>query len=64
MSRTGREGLEFRMISALAEDPSAGDTKLILRAGTVATLRKVVLVWFTGVLAEYLYALMVAEYSK
>ena len=44
MSRTSREGLEFRSITALAEEPSAGDKILILRAGTVATLRKVVLV--------------------
>ena len=61
MSRTGREGLDFRILTALAEVPSAGDKILILRAGTVATLRKVVLVWLTGVLAEYLYAFTVAE---
>ena len=64
MSRTGREGLDFRMVTALAEEPSAGDTILILRTDTVTTLCKVVLVRFTGVLAEYLYAFMVAEYSN
>ena len=64
MSRTSREGLDFRMVTELAEEPSAGDKILILRAGTVATLRKVVLVWFTGVLAKYLHAFMVAKYSK
>ena len=64
MSRTSREGLDFRMFTALAEEPSAGDKILILQAGTVATLRKVVLVRFTGVLAEYLHTFMVAEYSK
>ena len=52
------------MVTELAEEPSAGDKILILQVGTVATLRKVVLVQFTGILTEYLYAFMVAEYSK
>ena len=52
------------MVTELAEEPSAGDKILILQAGTVATLRKVVLVRFTSVLTEYLHTLMVAEYSK
>ena len=61
VSRTGREGLNFRMVTALAKKPFAGDKILILRAGTVATLRKVVLVQFTGILAEHLRALMVVD---
>ena len=50
MSRTSREGLVFQMVTKLAKEPSAGDKILILRMGS--TLRKVVLVWFTGVLTE------------
>ena len=61
MSRTGREGLVFRMVTALAEQPSAGDKILILQAGMVAKLHKVVLVQFTGVLAKCTHALMLAE---
>ena len=64
VSRTSREGLDFRMVTELAKEPSAGDKILILRAGTVETLRKVVLVRFTGVLAKFPYAFIVAEYSK
>ena len=40
-----------------------GDKILILRVGTITimTLRMVVLVWFTNVLAEYVHAVMIAE---
>ena len=61
MSCTGQEELDFQMVTTLAEKPSTGGKILILQAGMVATLRMVVLVWFTGILAEYLGALMVAE---
>ena len=37
-------GTRFPNVTALAEEPSAGDKILILRVGTVATLRRVVLV--------------------
>ena len=39
----------------------SGDKIFILQAGTVTTLRTVVLVWFTNVLAEYVHAIMIAE---
>ena len=61
MSRTGREGLRFPIVTALAEEPSAGDKILILWVDMVTTLRKVVLVWLTGILAECTCTLMVAE---
>ena len=61
MSRTGREGLRSPNVTTLAEGPSAGDKIRILRADTVATLRKVVLVWLTSVLAECSHTLMVAK---
>ena len=52
MSHTSWEGLEFQMDNALAKGLSACDKKFILQAGTVATLRKVVLVWFINVVAR------------
>ena len=61
MSRTGQEGLRSPNVTALAEGPSAGDKILILWVDTVATLCKVVLVWFTGILAECSCTLMVAK---
>ena len=39
----------------------SGDKVFILWAGMVMTLRTVVLVWFTNVLAEYVHAIMIAE---
>ena len=63
MSRTGWEG-STQFISMLHNRrvlfPS-GDKIFILRVGTVTTLRTVVLVWFTNVLAEYVHAIMIAE---
>ena len=40
-----------------------GDKILILQAGmiTIMTLRTVVLVWFTNVLAEYVHTVMIAK---
>ena len=38
-----------------------GDKIFILWAGTVMTLRMVVLVWFTNVLAKYICAIMIAK---
>ena len=61
MSCTGWRGLRSPNVITLAEVPSAGDKILILQADTVATLRKVVLVWLTSVLAECTCTLMVAE---
>ena len=39
----------------------SGDKIFILQVGTVTTLRTVVLVWFTNILAEYVLAIMIAE---
>ena len=39
----------------------SGDKIFILWAGMVTTLRTVILVWFTNVLAEYIHAIMIAE---
>ena len=47
--------------NANAEFSPLGDKIFILRAGMVMTLRTVVLVWFTNVLAEYVHAIMIAE---
>ena len=39
----------------------SGDKIFILWAGMVMTLRTVVLVWFTNVLAKYVHAIMIAK---
>ena len=38
-----------------------GDKIFILWEGMVMTLRTVVLVWFTNILAEYVHTIMIAE---
>ena len=38
-----------------------GDKIFILQAGMITTLRTVVLVWFTNVLAEHVHTIMIVE---
>ena len=63
MSRTGREGVDSinRDDTQTPSLSPSGDKIFILRAGTVTTLRTVVLVWFTNILAKYVHAIMIAE---
>ena len=44
-----------------AEFSPSGDKIFILRVSTVTTLRMVVLVWYTNILAKYIHAIMIAE---
>ena len=48
-------------VNTNTEFPPSGDKIFILWAGMVTTLRMVVLVWFTNVLAESIHAIMIAE---
>ena len=48
-------------VNANAEFSSTGHKIFILQAGMVTTLRMVVLVWFTNILAKYIHALIIAE---
>ena len=48
-------------VNANTEFSPTGDKIFILQVGTVTTLRTVVLVWFTNILAEYIHALMIAK---
>ena len=64
MSCTGWAGGLTRLTRMLCKrrvlSPS-GDKIFILWTGMVMTLRMVVLVWFTNVLAEYVHAIMIAK---
>ena len=62
VSRTGRGGgdSENLVVNAITKFSPVCDKIFILRAGTVMTLH-MVLVWLTGILSEYAYALMIAK---
>ena len=63
MSHTGRERLTLitRMLMQMLSFSPLGDKIFILQVGTVVTLHRVVLVWFTNILAEYVQTIMIAK---